>query len=46
MDKTISHEALMIMEVENFDFADALICSKSKLQRYGKLSFDSDVKKC
>jgi predicted nucleic-acid-binding protein len=27
-------------------FVDALICAKSNLQNYGKLSFDSDVKKC
>ena len=44
--KTILYEALSIIENKNIDFVDALICAKSKLQGYGKLSFDSDVKKC
>jgi predicted nucleic-acid-binding protein len=44
--KTILHEALSIVENKNIDFVDALICAKSKLQGYGKLSFDADVKKC
>jgi len=45
-DKTILYETLSILENKNIDFVDALICAKSKLQGYGKLSFDSDVKKC
>lgn len=45
-DKIILHEALTIVEVKNIDFVDALICAKSRLQGYGKLSFDTDVKKC
>ncbi len=44
--KTILHEALTIIELNNIDFVDALICAKSKLQGYGKISFDNDVKKC
>ena len=44
--KTILYEALSIIENKNIDFVDALICAKSKLQGYGKLSFGSDVKKC
>ncbi len=45
-DKIILHEALTIVEVKNIDFVDALICAKSRLQGYGKLSFDSDVERC
>ena len=45
-DKVILHEALSIVEAKNIDFVDALICAKSRLQGYGKLSFDSDVEKC
>ncbi len=44
--KTILYEALSIVENKNIDFVDALICAKSKLQGFGKLSFDEDVKKC
>ncbi len=44
--KSILHEALSIMELKNIDFVDALICAKSNLQGYGKMSFDEDVKKC
>ena len=44
--KIILYEALSIVENKNIDFVDALICTKSKLQGYGKLSFDNDVKKC
>ncbi|MEA1893101.1 MAG: PIN domain-containing protein [Campylobacterota bacterium] len=44
--KTILHETLNIIENKNIDFVDALICAKSKLQGFGKLSFDSDVEKC
>ena len=44
--KTILYEALNIIENRNIDFVDALICAKSKLQGFGKLSFDEDVKRC
>ena len=44
--KIILHETLNIIENKNIDFVDALICAKSKLQGYGKISFDNDVKKC
>ncbi len=44
--KTILHEALTIVDNKNIDFVDALICAKSNLQGYGKLSFDNDVKRC
>jgi predicted nucleic-acid-binding protein len=45
-DKIILNEALTIIETKNIDFVDALICAKSKLQGYGKISFDNDLKKC
>ena len=45
-DKILQIEVLNIMENENIDFVDALICANSKLYGYGKLSFDADVKKC
>jgi len=46
-DKVLLIEALNIVENKNIDFLDALICAKSKLQGYRKLSFDKDVnKKC
>ena len=44
--KTILYETLNIIENRNIDFVDALICAKSKLQGYEKLSFDMDVEKC
>ena len=44
--KTILHETLTMVETKNIDFVDALICAKSELQGYGKISFDEDVKKC
>ena len=44
--KIILHETLSIIELRNINFVDALICAKSKLQGYGKISFDNDVKKC
>lgn len=44
--KVILYEALNILENKNIDFVDALICAKSKLQNYDKLSFDNDLKKC
>jgi len=44
--KTILHETLSIIENKNIDFVDALICAKSQLQGFEKLSFDGDVKKC
>ena len=42
-DKIVLIEALYIVEDKNIDFVDALICAKSRLQGYGKLSFDKDV---
>ncbi len=46
-DKVLLIETLNIVENKNIDFMDALICAKSKLKGYGKLSFDKDVnKKC
>lgn len=44
--KTILYETLNIIENKNIDFVDALICAKSKLQGFGKLSFDNDLNKC
>jgi predicted nucleic acid-binding protein len=46
-DKVLLFETLNIVDDKNIDFVDALICAKSRLQGYGKLSFDSDVnRKC
>ena len=45
-DKILLIEVLNIIESKNIDFVDALICAKSKLYGYGKLSFDTDVQKC
>ena len=46
-DKILLIETLNIVDDKNIDFVDALICAKSRLQGYGKLSFDTDVnKKC
>ena len=45
-DKILLIEVLNIIESKNIDFVDALICAKSKLYGYGKLSFDADVEKC
>ena len=46
-DKVLLVETLNIVEYKNIDFVDALICAKSRLQEYGRLSFDKDVnKKC
>lgn len=44
--KPLLYEALSVMEMKSIDFVDALICAKSKLQGYKKLSFDHDVKEC
>jgi len=43
--KVLLIETLNIVENKNIDFVDALFCAKSKLQSYGKLSFDKDVNK-
>lgn len=45
-DKILLIEVLNIMQSKNIDFVDALICAKSKLYGYGKLSFEADVKNC
>jgi len=42
-DKYVLIETLNMMCSKNIDFVDALICTKSKLQNYGKISFDKDV---
>jgi len=45
--KYILINSLDMMVEKKIDYVDALICSKSKLQGYGKISFDNDVmKKC
>jgi len=44
-DKVLLMETLNIVNNKNIDFVDALICAKSRLQGYGKLSFDKDVNK-
>lgn len=45
-DKIILNETLNIIEHKNIDFVDALICAKSSLQGYSKISFDTDVNRC
>jgi len=42
-DKMILIHTLDMVEDKNIDFVDALICTKSKMQNYGKISFDKDV---
>ena len=44
-DKVLLMETLNIVNNKNIDFVDALICAKSRLQGYEKLSFDKDVNK-
>ena len=44
--KIILFETLSIIENKNIDFVDALICAKTKLENYKKLSFDKDLDKC
>jgi predicted nucleic-acid-binding protein len=44
--KIVLFETLSLIEHKNIDFVDALICGKSKIEGYGKLSFDKDVEKC
>ena len=40
-------ETLNMFLEKNIDYIDALICTKNKMQGYGKISFDKDVmKKC
>ena len=46
-DKYILIETLDMFLDKNIDYVDALICTKAKLEGYGKISFDKDVmKKC
>ena len=46
-EKVLLIETLNIVETKNIDFVDALICAKSRLHGYWKLSFDKDVnRKC
>lgn len=44
--KALLFEMFSLIGSENIDFVDALICAKSKLEGFGKLSFDEDVNKC
>jgi len=46
-DKMILLETLNMFLDKNIDYVDALICTKAKLEGYGKISFDKDVmEKC
>ena len=46
-DKIMLIETLNMFLDKNIDYVDTLICTKSKMQGYGKISFDKDVmKKC
>jgi predicted nucleic-acid-binding protein len=42
-DKHILIDALAIYAEKKIDFVDALICTKAKMESYGKISFDKDV---
>ena len=42
-DKMVLIEALNVMLEKKIDYVDALICTKTKLQRYDWISFDSDL---
>ena len=44
--KPVLFETLHLLEKRNIDFVDALICAKEKLEGFGTISFDDDVKKC
>ena len=44
-DKVLLIETLNIVDSKNIDFVDALICAKTRLQGYGKLSFDKELHK-
>lgn len=44
-DKVIFFEAISLYKDKNIDFVDALICAKSALQGYEKISFDRDLNK-
>ncbi len=41
-DKVILNEVFNLIENKNIDFVDALLCAKSKLQGFEKISFDKD----
>ena len=45
-DRIVLFETLNILGNRNIDFVDALLCAKSRLQGYGLLSFDSDLRSC
>jgi len=46
-DKMMLIHTLDMLQSKNIDFVDAFICTKAKLEGYGKISFDKDVmKKC
>ena len=45
-DKVILNEVFNLIENKNIDFVDALLCAKSTLQGFEKISFDKDLKKC
>ena len=42
-DKIVLIEALNVMLEKKIDFVDALICTKTKLQGYDWISFDTDL---
>jgi len=46
-DKAVCIDVFSLMQNKNIDYVDALICTKSVLQGYGKISLDKDVmRKC
>jgi predicted nucleic acid-binding protein len=45
-DKLLLFETLSIIENQNIDFVDALLCARQRLHGSEILSFDNDLKKC
>lgn len=44
--KLVTFEALEIYADKNIDFADSLLCAKSKLEGFQIVSFDKDIGRC
>jgi predicted nucleic-acid-binding protein len=44
--KLVTFEALEIYSQKNIDFADAMLCTKKKLEGYEIASFDKDLDNC
>ena len=44
--KLVTFEALEIYAYKNIDFADSLLCAKSKIEGFEIASFDKDIGRC